>query len=93
MTAGALLTVFGLALWAETGNFVVIIMGVLAVVTSLVERSYGVPHGRPQSANWRPTDERFIDPESGQLVTVWFDPSTGKRRYVADGDTSGTRAE
>ncbi len=31
---------------------------------------------------WLATDERFIDPESGRLVTVFYRKSTGERRYV-----------
>lgn len=27
------------------------------------------------------TDEVFIDPDSGQRMRVWFDPSTGQREY------------
>jgi hypothetical protein len=37
---------------------------------------------RPGS-EWVATDERFVDPESGRLVTVYYRPSTGERRYVA----------
>ncbi len=33
-------------------------------------------------AGWQRTDERFIDPESGKLTEVWFEPATGERRYV-----------
>jgi hypothetical protein len=29
------------------------------------------------------TQERFVDPESGRLVTVFFNPATGERRYIA----------
>ena len=36
------------------------------------------------------TGERFIDPESGQLVEVHSDPATGARRYVAVGKTPDT---
>ena len=32
---------------------------------------------------WIPTDERFIDPESGKLVAVFYKPATGERRYIA----------
>jgi hypothetical protein len=39
--------------------------------------------GRP-SREWQATSERFVDPESGQLVTVFFNPATGERRYVAE---------
>ena len=36
------------------------------------------------------TGERFIDPESGQLVEVHSDPATGARRYVALGEAKDT---
>jgi hypothetical protein len=31
---------------------------------------------------WIATGERFADPESGETVTVYYQPSTGERRYV-----------
>ena len=31
---------------------------------------------------WEATPERFIDPSTGAHVRVWFNPSTGERRYV-----------
>jgi hypothetical protein len=40
-------------------------------------------NGRP-NREWQATSERFVDPESGQLVTVFFNPTTGERRYVVD---------
>lgn len=33
--------------------------------------------------DWVATDERFVDPETGKLVTVYYHPATGERRYVA----------
>jgi hypothetical protein len=30
---------------------------------------------------WLATDERFVDPESGKHVTVYYDPASGERRY------------
>ena len=33
--------------------------------------------------DWQRTDERFVDPETGKLVTVYFHPPTGERRYIA----------
>ena len=32
---------------------------------------------------WQATTERFVDPETGRLVTVFLNPATGERRYVA----------
>jgi hypothetical protein len=36
------------------------------------------------SRDWQATPERFVDPETGRPVTVFFNPATGERRYVAD---------
>ena len=41
-------------------------------------------------AGWERTEEMFTDPTTGQTLTVWFDPSTGKRVYVA---ADGSRRE
>jgi hypothetical protein len=59
--------------------------GLLALGT-LWERFYyrgGTVHG--QGGRWQATPERFLDEESGSLVTVWFNPVTGERRYVEQG--------
>ena len=59
--------------------------GVLALGT-LWERFYyrgGTVHG--EGGRWQATSERFLDEESGGLVTVWFNPVTGERRYVEQG--------
>jgi hypothetical protein len=37
----------------------------------------------PPGPDWQRTDERFVDPETGKLVTVYFHPPTGERRYIA----------
>lgn len=64
---------FWLAVWA-----VVLIGGLL------IERwRYQPLSARPPGPDWRKTDERFVDPESGRLVTVYFHPGTGERRYIA----------
>jgi hypothetical protein len=41
------------------------------------------------STQWKKTEERFVDPESGAMTVVWFNPKTGERRYVpeASGDS------
>jgi hypothetical protein len=86
LTAGLFLLVIGIGVWSFSGSFALMIVGALAVITSIFERAYGSPVRPPVGAGWRATDERFIDPESGQLVRVWFEPDTGERRYVADGE-------
>jgi hypothetical protein len=35
-------------------------------------------------APFRPTDELFVDPTSGQRLRVYLNPATGERRYFAD---------
>jgi hypothetical protein len=37
---------------------------------------------RSPGPDWQLTDERFVDPETGKLVTVYFHPPTGERRYI-----------
>ena len=37
---------------------------------------------RSPGPDWQQTDERFVDPETGKLVTVYFHPRTGERRYI-----------
>ena len=62
-----------LAVWAA-----VLLVGLL------IERwRYKPLAGRPPSPDWQATDERFVDPETGKLVTVYFHPPTGERRYIA----------
>ena len=50
----------------------------------LIERwRYRPLTDQPAGPDWQVTPERFVDPESGRLVTVFFNPATGERRYVA----------
>ena len=39
----------------------------------------------PPEPRFRPTDERFVDPTTGVQMRVFLDPTTGERRYVAEG--------
>jgi len=32
----------------------------------------------------QPTDEAFIDPETGKRMRVWYNPTTGQREYRAE---------
>jgi hypothetical protein len=41
------------------------------------------------SGDWEATDECFVDPESGKLVQVWYQASTGERRYLPASDEKG----
>ncbi len=60
--------------------------GALLVLALLIERFIYKPlRLDPPGPGWDRTAERFADPRSGQTVTVYFNPRTGARRYVADG--------
>ena len=61
----------------ELGGF-----GVLIVIgTALERRIYRGIETPPPGPEWQRTTERFRDPTSGRVVTVWFNPRTGERRY------------
>ena len=64
-----------------------LLMASLLVVGTVYERFHyrGAPVSGA-SRNWEPTAERFLDEESGRPVTVWFDPASGERRYVEEGE-------
>ncbi len=63
------------------------LMSGIVLLGTLFERvGYGRAHAsRPAGRGWQETAERFVDPESGRVVSVWFDPANGERRYVDDG--------
>ena len=55
--------------------------GIVLFLATLFERwryRANTPRG---GEGWVATDERFIDPESGKLVQVYYQASTGERRY------------
>jgi hypothetical protein len=84
LIVGGLFAVGGLLVWKIGGGPVLLILGAVAIVTGLLEPIYGRAIGRAPQGNWRPTGEKFVDPETGELVTVWYDPVTGERRYVSE---------
>jgi hypothetical protein len=58
--------------------------GLILIVGLLIERwRYKPLAERSPGPDWTITDERFIDPETGKLVTVYYHPPSGERRYVA----------
>ncbi len=62
------------------------VTGSLFTLGVLFERwRYGPPQGAGKG-HWQPTDERFVDPTSGKMVHVYFNPQTGERDYRDAGD-------
>jgi len=79
-------------LWAVVAGAVVLVAVVLERAryqSEAAERSAGPsgPGGGEASmpvAPFRPTDELFMDPTSGQRLRVYLNPATGERRYYAE---------
>jgi len=40
--------------------------------------------GEALEPRFQPTSEAFVDPSSGRTMRVFFDPTTGERRYQVD---------
>ena len=57
------------------------VLTILVLAIALENRRYRSKLG--SSAEFRPTAERFIDPESGRAMQVWIGPG-GERRYVEE---------
>jgi len=81
LTAAALLTaLFG---WIPLGAHLAIpgVVLLLAMLNELRRRYKPIQSG-PPGPGWIKTPERFVDPETGKDVTVYYQPSSGERRYV-----------
>jgi hypothetical protein len=81
---GALALLLGLLLIGlghlAAGGIQLLLLGAVTVLGVLLEaRRY---RGGKRSSGWQPTSERFVDPTSGRLTEVRYDPSTGERQYV-----------
>ena len=58
--------------------------GAILLIGLLIERWRYKPLGeRSPGSDWTATGERFVDTETGKLVTVYYHPVSGERRYVA----------
>ena len=59
------------------------VFGALLFIGLVFERwRYKPLSGTRLGPEWIATDERFVDPETGKLVTVYYHPATGERRYI-----------
>ena len=58
-------------------------MGLLLALALLFERTvYKRNLAKSPGPEWQRTKEAFIDPETKEHVTVYFNPKTGERLYV-----------
>jgi hypothetical protein len=55
--------------------------GVIVIAALLFERGRYRPRVT-ESGPWQDTAERFVDPTTGQLMQVRYNPQTGARDYV-----------
>jgi hypothetical protein len=86
IVAGCLLlaaSLIGLALGAGPGMIGPAIIGLLLVLGTLFERGRYKPQDTATPGDgFLPTGEVFDDPASEGIVDVWFNKTTGERRYV-----------
>jgi hypothetical protein len=65
-----------------------IALGAGAIIVAVLGDTRYLPRRRsPESGPLQPTDERFVDPTSGQRLRVWIDPASGERAYLPDGES------
>jgi hypothetical protein len=69
-----------------TVEWVILAVVVVGVIVALFgwDRYRGSRKGVGQGGASQPTDEVFIDPDTGRRMRVWYDPATGKRDYRAE---------
>lgn len=58
-----------------------LIQGIVVLAALLFERGRYQPRVT-RSDDWQDTEERFVDPSTGQLMKVRYNPRTGARDYV-----------
>ena len=66
--------------------FYLFINGVIVIAALLFERGRYRPSLTP-GGRWEETGERFVDPSTGQLMKVRYNPQTGARDYVPVSET------
>lgn len=62
-----------------------LLLGLVGVVVVLYERRrYGSDQAAGTESRFRPTEEVFLDPSTGQRMRVHVDPESGDRQYLPD---------
>ena len=81
---GCLVLLLGVVLCtlgAGFGGVQTLIVGAIFVLGTLFERWRYNNKNVPMDADWQATGERFVDPESGKSMEVFYDPRSGERQY------------
>ena len=84
LIVAAALAAGGLLAWA-TGHpqgLSVALWGSILLLATLFERWRYRQAPRSAGGPWIATEERFVDPETGKTMQVWYEPRSGARRYV-----------
>lgn len=55
--------------------------GCIVVSAVFLERKRYRAHVDRTQGRWQPTGERFVDPATGRLMEVFYNPATGERDY------------
>ena len=88
ITIGILAIVLGAAALASgivRGSIVFAFWGIILIAAIVFERSrYKRIAKKSPGPGWERTSERFVDDETGKLVTVYVDPVSGERAYVEE---------
>jgi hypothetical protein len=63
-----------------------VIIAIVIVIVGIVAALFGLDRYRGSRKSTRgsaaqPTDEVFIDPETGRKMRVWYDQRSGEREY------------
>ena len=82
IAAGALLIGMG----ARAAGINLIGIGAVIVLGTVFERWRYRNSAPPAGARWERTGERFVDPASGDTMEVYYDPASGERRYLREGE-------
>lgn len=77
------LLALGLGLWlgGVRGAWPMVLWGAVLSAAVLFERWRYAASSSALAQHWQATSERFIDPQSGQPMQVYYNPRTGERRY------------
>jgi hypothetical protein len=88
LAIASVLTIFGVfrMIAGDVGAWPMVIWGAVLVLAVVLERWRYQQRDEAGVGEWQETEERFVDPETGRLIQVFYQPATGKRRYVPVGD-------
>jgi uncharacterized membrane protein HdeD (DUF308 family) len=81
---GCLLLVLGAYLCTKSvlcGGIQTLLAGALLILGTVFERWRYNNKNASSDGEWQATGERFVDPETGKHMEVWYDPQSGERQY------------